>query len=236
MTKKTQAPYQPPISEQIRKRIQEDGGSFFANHNISRYIKDDELDMLVSELTIKFEDVLRSLVIDIDNDHNSNDTPRRLAKMLIKETFSGRYEPDPKITAFPNASKYDQVYVVGPITLHSTCSHHWQPIVGKAYIGVAPGASVMGLSKFHRSVRSLAKRPTIQEELTQQIADKLCQVAETDSVAVQIEAEHFCVKCRGVEDNSSMMITNSLRGFFRDDKSLKDEFLRSVSDLKRNVK
>jgi GTP cyclohydrolase I len=236
MTRKTQAPYQAPISEQIRKRIQENGGSFFANHNISKYIEEGELELLVDEVATKFEDLLNSLVIDVEHDHNSNDTPRRLAKMLVNETFSGRYMPDPKITAFPNASRYDQVYVVGPITLHSTCSHHWQPIIGKAYIGVAPGASVMGLSKFHRSVRSLAKRPTIQEELTQQIADKLCEVAETESVAVQIEAEHFCVKCRGVEDDSSMMITNSLRGSFRDDKSLKDEFLRSVSDLKRNVK
>lgn len=220
-----------PISEEIRNRIDDDEGQFFANHNISKYLKEGDIELLVDEVAEKFEAVLRSLVIDIDHDHNTNGTARRVAKMYVKEIFSGRYETDPNITTFPNASKYDQVYVVGPIAIHSACSHHFQNIIGHAYIGVAPGSSVIGLSKFHRQIRNIARRPQIQEELTSQIADKLCEVADTESVAVQIDAEHHCVACRGVMDNSSM-ITNIMRGSFRADSSLKQEFMQLVSDLK----
>jgi GTP cyclohydrolase IA len=221
------------ISEQIKDRIIEDEGKFFANHNISKYIQEGEIELLVDEVAEKFEEVLKSLVIDIEHDHNTNDTARRVAKMYVKEIFSGRYQSDPDITAFPNVSKYDELYVVGPIAIHSTCSHHFQNIIGKAYIGIAPDEEVIGLSKFHRQIASIARRPQIQEELTVQIADKLCEITKTESIAVRIDAEHHCVACRGVMDESTM-VTNVVRGKFREDKSLKQEFMQIVSDLKRN--
>lgn len=224
-----------PISEVIRKRINEDKGTYFANHNISKYLLDGDVDLLVDEVASKFEEVLKSLVIDIDQDHNTNNTARRVAKMFVKETFSGRYDVEPATTVFPNASKYDQVYVVGPIAIHSACSHHFQNIIGHAYVGISPGANVIGLSKFHRQIRHITKRPQIQEEMTMQIADKLMEITEADGIAVQVDAEHHCVACRGVMDNSSM-VTSVMRGKFRDVGSMKEEFLSIVSDLKRNKK
>lgn len=224
-----------PISEVIRTRITEaNTDRFFANDNIAQYIEEGELDLLVDEVAEKFEAVLRSLVIDIDNDHNTQNTARRVAKMYVKETFSGRYDNAPSTTVFPNAAHYDQVYVVGPIAIHSACSHHFQNIIGHAYVGISPGANVIGLSKFHRQIRHITKRPQIQEEMTMQIADNLMAITEADGIAVQVDAEHHCVACRGVMDNSSM-VTSVMRGKFRDEIGMRQEFQNIVSDLKRGL-
>lgn len=222
-----------PISTTIRTRIQEGGGTFFANHNISKFLEDGDIDLLVDEVAEKFEAVLRSLVIDVDNDHNTQNTARRVAKMYVKETFSGRYDAPPATTVFPNASKYDQVYVVGPVAIHSACSHHFQNIIGHAYVGISPGALVCGLSKVHREILHESRRPQIQEEMTSGIADRLMAMTQADGIAVQVDAEHHCVACRGVRDNSSM-VTSVVRGTFRDNASMKQEFMSIVSDMKRS--
>ncbi|NBP13408.1 hypothetical protein EBU95_03300, partial [bacterium] len=150
-----EAPYHPgyedavfgrPMSEVIRDRMKNHSKRprFFANDNISEFIEsEDEIDALVDEVADKFQGVLRSLVIDTQNDHNTQDTARRVAKMFVKETFRGRYANPPKVTAFPNVTEYDELYVTGPITIRSTCAHHFQNIVGKAYIGVFPGKNVI---------------------------------------------------------------------------------------------
>ena len=137
------------ISETIKQRIidyankNQVGVSFRANDNISQFIKDDELDLLQNEVEGRMKDLLESLVIDIENDHNTQETAKRVAKMFVRETFAGRYYKAPSITAFPNVG-YDQLYMTGPITIRSTCAHHFQNIKGKCWIGVFPGENVIG--------------------------------------------------------------------------------------------
>ena len=180
--------------------------------------------MLLAEVEENMKAVLQSLVIDTDNDHNTNDTARRVAKMFMNEIFSGRYETKPKVTAFPNANEYDELYVTGPITIRSTCAHHFQAIKGRAYIGVFPGKNVIGLSKFNRITDWIASRPQIQEEMTTQIAEALREYAKTPHIAVVVKAEHHCMTMRGVREHESDMTTAIMMGAFETDQSLKKEF------------
>jgi len=152
--------------------------------------------------------------------------------MFVLETFSGRYLPKPRITAFPNVTAYDQVYVTGPITIRSTCAHHFQSIKGKCYVGVFPGKNVIGLSKFNRMVDWVASRPQIQEELTIQVADLIQEETDAEGVAVLIQAEHGCMTMRGVKEHESDMTTSVMRGVFRDDPHLKAEFFNIISRMK----
>jgi len=211
-------------SEKIRNRILQDNGKFFCNDNISSYLEPDDFEALIEEVSGKMQGVLESLVIDTKNDHNTQDTAHRVAKMFCTEIFSGRYLPQPKITAFPNVTEYDQVYVTGPISIRSTCAHHFQSIKGKAYVGVFPGKNVIGLSKFNRMVDWIVSRPQIQEEMTIQIADLIEQETQAQGVAVLIQAEHGCMTMRGVREHESDMTTSVMRGAFRDHDSLKKEF------------
>lgn len=224
-----------PISEVIRKRIIEnpDSGDFYCNHNISKYIHENELELLIDEVTEKFQGVLESLVIDTDNDHNTTGTAYRVAKMFVNEIFYGRYYPTPKITDFPNVSKYNNLYITGPITIRSTCAHHFQPIVGKAWVGVIPGKNVIGLSKFNRIIDWVASRPQIQEEMSEQIANEIERITEALGIAVILRAEHMCLTHRGVREHESDMTTSVMRGAFKNDIGLRQEFL---SLIKNNVK
>ena len=160
------------ISEKIRQRIKEAGARFHSNDNISNYIKEGELEELQAEVQAGFQDVLQALVIDTENDHNTQETAKRVAKMFLKETFSGRYVPTPRITAFPNMG-YKSLYTTGPISVKSVCAHHFQNIVGKCWVGIVPEEEVIGLSKFNRLVHHICERPQIQEEMTSQIAEAL---------------------------------------------------------------
>lgn len=219
------------ISDIIRQRIENADGKFFCNDNISEWVSPEELDLLVDEVEDSFKQVLHSLVIDIANDHNTKETARRVAKMFIREIFNGRYHKSPKITAFPNVASYDQVYVTGPISIRSTCAHHFQNIIGKAYIGVYPGTNVIGLSKFNRVVDWIASRPQIQEEMTEQIADEIYMITEAAGIAVLIQAEHHCITMRGVREHESAMTTSVMRGKFRDEPALKQEFFNIVQRM-----
>lgn len=222
-----------PISEIIRNRIKRNNARYFSNDNISEFIEsEDEINELTKEVTIKFQSVLDSLVIDTTNDHNTNETAKRVAKMFVKEIFRGRYTNPPKVTAFPNITEYDELYVTGPITIRSTCAHHFQNIVGKAYIGIFPGKNVIGLSKFNRIVDWIASRPQIQEEMTVQIADAIQKETEAEGVAVLIQAEHHCMIQRGVKEHESDMTTSVMRGDFRKDASLKQEFFNIIHKMK----
>jgi len=220
------------VSNKIRNRIKENGGKFFCNNNISEYIQPNEIDLLIDEVSVKMESVLQSLVIDTDNDHNTKDTAHRIAKMFCTEVFAGRYLPKPKITAFPNANSYDEVYVTGPISVRSTCAHHFQAIKGKAYIGVFPGKNVIGLSKFNRMVDWITSRPQIQEEMTIQIADLVEAETQAEGVAVLIQCEHGCMTMRGVREHESDMTTSVMRGAFREHPHIKQEFFNIVSRMK----
>lgn len=212
-----------PISEEIRQRILNAGARYHSNDNISQFIRDNELELLQEEVANNLEDVLRSLVIDIDNDHNTQDTARRVAKMFIQETFSGRYVPTPKVTAFPNLG-YKSLYTTGPISIRSTCAHHFQNIVGRCWVGIIPENEVIGLSKFNRIVHHICERPQIQEEMTTQIAEALKQYAKTENIAVVVKAEHHCMTHRGVREHESDMTTAIMLGRFLEDPALKKEF------------
>ena len=212
-----------PISEEIRQRILNAGARYHSNDNISQFIRDNELELLQEEVANNLEDVLRSLVIDIDNDHNTQDTARRVAKMFVQETFSGRYVPTPKVTAFPNLG-YKSLYTTGPISIRSTCAHHFQNIVGRCWVGIIPENEVIGLSKFNRIVHHICERPQIQEEMTTQIAEALKQYAKTENIAVVVKAEHHCMTHRGVREHESDMTTAIMLGRFLEDPALKKEF------------
>jgi GTP cyclohydrolase IA len=210
-------------ANEIRQRIKAAGARFHSNDNISDFMQPGDTDALLDELTLKFQGVLDTLVIDTENDHNTQDTARRVAKMFICETFSGRYRPRPKVTSFPNMG-YKSLYTTGPISIRSTCAHHFQNIVGKCWVGVVPQDKVIGLSKFNRLVHHICERPQIQEEMTTQIAEALKEYAETDNIAVVVKAEHHCMTMRGVREHESDMTTAIMLGAFEKDPALKKEF------------
>jgi GTP cyclohydrolase I len=216
-----------PISEEIRKRVEAAGVRYHSNDNISEFIKEGELEALQQEVAYKLEDVLQSLVIDTTHDHNTQDTANRVAKMFIQETFSGRYRPVPKVTAFPNMG-YKSLYTTGPITIRSTCAHHFQNIVGKCWVGIVPEDEVIGLSKFNRIVHHICERPQIQEEMTTQIAEAL----KTENIAVVVKAEHHCMTHRGVREHESDMTTAIMLGRFLEDPALKKEFYDICMSMK----
>jgi len=211
------------LSEVIRERIKNAGARFHSNDNISNFVNDDEIEGLVKEVAGKMQGVLDSLVIDTENDHNTQETAMRVAKMFVKETFSGRYRPVPKVTAFPNMG-YKSLYTTGPISIRSTCAHHFQNIVGRCWVGIVPENEVIGLSKFNRIVHHIAERPQIQEEMTTQIAEALKQYAKTAHIAVVVKAEHHCMTMRGVREHESDMTTAIMMGAFETDSALKKEF------------
>jgi len=220
------------ISEIIRDRIKKNKGNYKSNDNIAKYLQPGDKLAISWEVERALKEVFEALVIDVENDHNTQQSAQRVAKMFCEEIFSGRYDPMPKVTSFPNASDYDQIYVTGPITVRSTCAHHLMPITGKAYVGVFPGVNVIGLSKFNRLIEWVASRPQIQEEMTQQIADIIEEMTGARGVAVVIQAEHFCMTHRGVKENESDMTTSIMRGDFREDKSLKQEFFNILNRMK----
>ena len=219
------------ISDTIRQRIINNDGKYYCNHNISNYIEPTEIEGLIEEVQGKVESLLHSLIIDVDNDHNTQNTAKRVAKMFINETFSGRYKPMPNITSFPNVC-YDQVYITGPISIRSTCAHHFQPIKGSCWIGVFPGEKVIGLSKFNRLVHWITERPQIQEEMTQQIADAVEQETKCSGIAVVVKCEHMCMTHRGVREHAGVMTTSVMRGQFREHLPTKQEFLSLLGGMK----
>jgi GTP cyclohydrolase I len=216
------------ISDVIRERIIADNAPYLCNDNISQYIKEGEKNLLILELEKKMESVLKSLIINTEEDHNTRETAHRVAKMWVNEIFAGRYHPAPDVTSFPNVG-YNNLYTCGPISIRSTCAHHFQNIVGKCWVGVLPQDEVIGLSKFNRIVHHISERPQIQEEMTTQIADALVKFSGTPNIAVVVKAEHHCMTHRGVREHESDMTTAVLRGRFLDDKSLKTEFYQVLS-------
>lgn len=216
-----------PLSARIRARLKSADRRYFANDNIAEFVSEAEIDGLVDEVQGKMTEVLRSLVIDIDNDHNTQDTARRVAKMFVREVFAGRYQPMPRVTEFPNASHLNELMIVGPITVRSACSHHLCPIMGKLWIGVMPSASsnLIGLSKFARIAEWIMNRPQIQEEAIADLANVLEKQIKPDGLAVVIQADHFCMHWRGVKDNNAQMTNSVMRGSFLTDATLRREFL-----------
>jgi len=219
-----------PVSIKIRERILAARKRFHANDNIADFIQPGELELLLDEVEAKMKGVLGSLVIDIEHDHNTDDTARRVAKMYLKEVFQGRYVKAPPITEFPNAEHLNELMIVGPITVRSACSHHFCPIMGKIWIGVLPNehTNVIGLSKYARLAEWVMGRPQIQEEAVVQLADLIQQKTQPDGLAIVMEATHFCMGWRGVKDVESKMINSVMRGSFLKDANLRREFLSLI--------
>ena len=217
------------VSDIIRKRLADAGARYWAGDNISEHIEPGEKEQLIDELQVKFHSVLESLVIDTDNDPNSADTGRRLAKMYVNEIMSGRYDPRPKATAFPNDSleAYKGMLVVRS-ELKSMCSHHHQPVAGVAYIGMIAHKKLIGLSKYTRIAQWCARRGTLQEELAMVIAKEIKKSTESQHVGVYIQATHGCCENRGIMAHSSLTQTTVLEGAFKDDPATKKEFMDNI--------
>jgi GTP cyclohydrolase I len=215
--------------------ITADTKRFNANDNIAEFIQPGELELLLDEVESKMKGVLSSLVIDTDNDHNTDETARRVAKMYLKEVFQGRYVKAPSITEFPNAEHLNELMIVGPITVRSACSHHFCPILGKIWIGVLPNehTNVIGLSKYARLAEWVMSRPQIQEEAVTQLADPdpAQDPAGWPGDRHGSRATSAC-SWRGVKDMDSKMINSVMRGSFLKDPHLRREFLSLVTHKK----
>ena len=209
--------------------MQADGKRFWAGDNISDYMHESDRQRLIEEATTAFEGVLDALLIDRENDPNSQGTARRLAKMYFNEIMSGRYDLRPDATAFPNDSqdRYEGMLVVRS-ELRSMCSHHHQPVSGVAYIGIIAAQKLIGLSKYTRIAQWCARRGTLQEELAIDIAREIQRATESDNVGVYIQAVHGCCENRGIMAHSSLTQTTVLRGVFKTDPATKKEFMDNI--------
>ena len=215
--------------EEVTKRIQDNNKRYWAGDNISEYIFKGEKDILIDEATEAFEEVLDRLIIDRHNDPNSQDTARRLAKMYYNELMSGRYNPIPNATAFPN--HVDEGYkgmLVVRSELKSVCSHHHQPVGGVAYIGIIAADTLIGLSKYTRIAQWCARRGTLQEELNNDIAREIMKATGSENVGVYVQATHGCCENRGIMAKSSLTQTTVLKGAFANDPGTKKEFMDNI--------
>ena len=217
------------LSQVIRDRMKKDNKRFWAGDNISDYVDDNVLPELINEAATAFEGVLDSLLIDRETDPNSKGTAKRLAKMYFNEIMSGRYEPAPDATAFPNdsADRYEGMLVVRS-ELRSMCSHHHQPVAGVAYIGIIAAEKLIGLSKYTRIAQWCSRRGTLQEELANDIAREIQKATGAKDVGVYIQATHGCCENRGIMAHSSLTQTTVLKGAFKDDQSTKKEFFDNI--------
>lgn len=183
-------------------------------------------DQKVDKIAKHFEEIMNILGLDLSND-SLRETPKRVAKMYVKELFSGLNDDTfPKITTIENEMDYDQMIVARHVGIMSVCEHHFVTIDGRATIAYIPDKKVIGLSKINRIAKFFSRRPQVQERLTKQIADCLELILETSNVAVHIEAKHYCLVSRGVEDTLSTTVTCDLRGDFKRLPQTRDEFLK----------
>jgi len=227
---KTAVSYEP-VSQKITKRLKDANARFHANDNISKYLDDGDRGLLIDEVATKFQEVLKSLVIDVETDPNSKGTAKRLAKMYINEIMSGRYHDAPEVASFPNDGSHGTKPYAGMLVvraeLKSMCSHHHQPVTGTAYIGVIPSSHVIGLSKYIRIAQHCARRGTLQEELCGDIAEAIMKATRSDNVAVYIEAKHGCCENRGVMSSNSTTQTTVVNGLFYT-QSAREEFFNNI--------
>lgn len=181
----------------------------------------------IEKIEYYFTQIMDTLGLDLDDD-SLKGTPNRVAKMFVKESFSGLDPANkPAISLFANKYGYAKMLVEKDITLYSHCEHHFVPIIGKAHVAYIPHKEVIGLSKINRLVQYYAKRPQVQERLTIQIAEALKEILGHQDVAVVIEADHLCVASRGINDTNSKTITASYFGQFEIE-TIKQEFLAHI--------
>lgn len=216
-----------PLSNYTVEEIGDEhiGTSYDTPMKADAFDMDDELKMKLIE--DKFKDIMEIMGLDL-NDDSLSGTPRRVAKMYIKEIFSGLNPANkPKVALFDNKYQYNEMLVEKDITFYSNCEHHFVPIIGRAHVAYFSSGKVIGLSKINRIVNYFAKRPQVQERLTVQIANDLKELLETEDVAVVIDAEHLCVSSRGIQDVNSSTVTAQFDGKFKEE-GTKNEFLSYI--------
>ena len=179
----------------------------------------------IEQIEKSFRYIMQVLGLDLDDD-SLMETPKRVAKMYVNEIFWGLdYDAFPKCTTVDNKMHYNEMVCERNVSVQSNCEHHFVIIDGLATVAYVPKQKVLGLSKINRIVEYFSKRPQIQERLTEQIFHTLCYILETEDVAVMIDAQHYCVKSRGVEDTGSSTVTVRLGGGFKTDPAARNEFL-----------
>jgi GTP cyclohydrolase I len=189
---------------------------------------------MIAAAAQKIGELLDILQIDHRNDHNTRDTPVRVAKMYVTELLRGRFSAPPAITDFDNAEGYDQLIITGPIDVRSICAHHLMPIYGHAFIGVVPSSAgkIIGLSKYDRIVDHFAARFQIQEELVKQIGNYIMEKTAPQGLAVRISAVHMCKTHRGVlASHASRMVNTTFYGSMKDDPAIKNDFVQECLAL-----
>ncbi|QRM32713.1 GTP cyclohydrolase I [Microvirga sp. VF16] len=207
------------------------------NEAFDQPLSEAERAVMMAAAAQKVEELFDILRIDHQNDHNTRDTPQRVAKMYVEELLEGRFNAPPRITEFDNAQAYDQLIVTGPIALRSMCAHHLMPIYGQATIGILPAADgkIIGLSKYDRIVEYFAARLQIQEELVKQIGQYIMDMTAPRGLAVRISAVHMCKTQRGVRaSHRSRMVNTHYWGEMADNAEFKREFLQECIALDRS--
>lgn len=230
MKKKASRKSKPSSSQQLRFSTQEILSNVLPTPMVRNGLSNEQKIEKISE---KFAEIMEILGLDLADD-SLKDTPRRVAKMYVNEIFSG-LNPDhfPKMTVIENKMQYDQMICVSGVSTLSFCEHHFLTIDGMATIAYIPNKKVIGLSKINRIVQFFSRRPQVQERLTKQIADCLQYVLETEHVAVYIDAKHYCVIARGIEDTASSTVTTEVRGHFRTKVQTREEFLHQCRRINR---
>ena len=189
-------------------------------------ITDEEKMSIIEE---HFRTIMETLGLDL-NDDSLNGTPHRVAKMFVKELFSGLNPANkPKISVFDNKFEYNRMLIESDISFNSTCEHHFLPIVGKAHVAYVSSGKVIGLSKLNRIVDYFARRPQVQERMTRQIFNELKSILETESVMIVVAAEHLCVSSRGIQDKTSITTTIEYGGVF-EDKQYREDFYKLIAN------
>jgi GTP cyclohydrolase I len=205
-----------------------------ANTNVPR--TSEEIEQMITEASTHYGRFLKSMGFDYTADPQTIDTPRRVAKAWLKDLVLGSITEEPSMTVFPNEENYDGVVIQTGIPVVSLCAHHNLPFTGYASVAYVPGEKVVGLSKLNRVVDWFARRPQMQESLTQQIHDFLANKLECGSVAVSIASKHMCCSNRGIKHPTSTMTTNKFSGVFMEPGNLiREEFLHAIAKNGHNL-
>ena len=210
----------------------------FGNQPVLGIMSEAERLAMTQAAARKIEELFDILKVDHRRDHNTQDTPARVAKMFVEETMRGRYTSPPRITDFDNVERCDQLIVTGPLEVRSTCAHHLMPIYGHAVIGIVPAADgrIIGLSKYDRIVDYFSSRLQIQEELAKQIERFIIDNTAPAGLAVRISAVHLCKTHRGVRaSRDSRMINTTYYGELATDAQRRSEFLQECAILERTI-
>lgn len=223
---------------QVVKRLPAPQRGALCNEAVGGFTERAAKALMMAAASKKLEELFDVLQIDHANDHNTRDTPRRVAKMFVEEVLRGRYDAPPKITEFENVDRYDRLIISGPIDVRSMCAHHLMPICGQAFIGVlpSPDGKIIGLSKYDRIVEYFCSRLQIQEELVAQIGNYIVDMTAPKGLAVRISAVHMCKTHRGVRaSDQSRMINSAFYGEMDRNQDLKNEFLHESLALERRT-